>query len=143
MGKFPDVERVKQPLQIARQFMQIDKQEALNAIDLLQINSKSKFAGARLDADAGNWVLSLTCGGAVLKIPARFNDVASGKIGGINLTYLKDMLTACQGDTAKIYWDSKATGLVCFFVVDSGQISDIAMSCARLAGNGAFSSVSV
>lgn len=129
MGKFPDVERVKQPLQIARQFMQIDKQEALNAIDLLLINSKSKFAGARLDADADNWVLSLTCGGVVVKIPARFNDVSSGKIGGVNLLYLKDMLTAYTGDSVKIYWDGKATGLACFFVVDSGQISDILMAC--------------
>ena len=109
--------------------MQINKQEALNVIDLLLINNNSKFAGARLDADADNWSLSLTCGGVVLKIPARFNDVASGKIGGVNLQYLKDMLTACQEDVVKIYWDSKATGLVCFFVVDSGQISDILMAC--------------
>lgn len=129
MGKFPDVERVKQPLQIARQFMQIDKQEAMNAVNLLLISNKSKFAGARLDADADNWVLSLTAGGVMLKIPARFNDVASGKIGGVNLQYLKDMLTAYTGDIVKIYWDSKATGLFSFFVVDSGQISDIIMSC--------------
>ena len=128
MGNFPDVERVKQPLQIARQFMQIDKQEVMNAVNLLLISSKSKFAGARLDADAENWVLSLTCGGVVLKIPARFNDVSSGKIGGINLLYLKDMLTACQEDVVKIFWDSKV-GAVCFFVVDSGQIRDILMSC--------------
>ena len=128
MGNFPDVERVKQPLQIARQFMQIDKQEVMNAVNLLLISSKSKFAGARLDADADNWVLSLTCGDVVLKIPARFNDVSNGKIGGVNLLYLKDMLTACQEDVVKIYWDSKA-GAVCFFVVESGQIRDILMSC--------------
>ena len=128
MGKFPDVERVKQPLQIARQFMQIGRQEAMNAIDLLLISSKSKFACARLDADADNWVLSLTHEDVVLKIPARFNDVSNGKIGGINLTYLKDMLTACQEDVVKIYWDNKV-GAVCFFVVDSGQVSNILMSC--------------
>ena len=128
MGKFPDVERVKQPLQIARQFMQIDKQEAMNALNLLLISSKKSFAGARLDADADTWELSLTCGGRVLKIPAYFNDVASGKIGGISLHYLNDMLTACREGTIRIYWDSKADGLVCFFVVGHGSC-DILMAC--------------
>ena len=128
MGNFPDVERVKQPLQIARQFMQIDRQEVMNAVNLLLISSKSKFAGARLDADVENGELALTYGGVALKIQAAFNDVAGGKIGGINLTYLKDMLTACQEDVVKIYWDNKV-GAVCFFVVDSGQVSNILMSC--------------
>ena len=127
MGKFPDVERIKQPLQIARQSMQIDKQKALNAVDMLLINNKKPFAGVRLDADADNRELSLTCGDMVLKLPAYFNDVASGKIGGINLSYIKDMLTACKGDVIKIYWDGKATGLACFFVVDSGSY-DIVMA---------------
>ena len=130
IGNFPDVERVKHHLQIARQSVQIDKQEALNVIDLLLINNKSKFAGARLDADADNWTLSFTCGGMALKIPARFNDVENGKIkiGGMNLEYLKDMLAACKEDVVKIRWDSKSTLLVCFFVVDTGTC-DIVMPC--------------
>ena len=128
IGKFPDVERVKQPWQIARQFMQIDKQKLVNAIDVLLINSKSKFVGVRLDADPDNGELLLTCGGVVLKLPAYFNDVTNGKIGGINLHYLKDMLTACQRDIVKIRWDRKAIGFVCFFVSDSDSF-DIVMEC--------------
>jgi len=131
MGKFPDVERVKQPLQIARQFMQIDKQKALNVIDLLLISSKkSKFAGARLDADPENGELSLTYGGVVLKIPAAFNDVAGGKIGGINLLYLKDMLTAYTGDSVKIRWDGKTADGCVYFVADSSSC-DIVMGLRR------------
>ena len=129
IGKFPDVERVKQPWQVSRQSMQIDKQKLMNVIDVLLIsNNKKSFAGVRLDADADNCELSLTCGGVVLKLPAYFNDVANGKIGGINLPYLKDMLTACQRDIVKIRWDRKAIGFVCFFVSDSDSF-DIVMEC--------------
>ena len=129
IGKFPDIERVKQPLQIARQSMQIDKQKLMNAIDVLLIsNNKKSFAGVRLDADPESGELLLTCGDVVLKLPVYFNDVANGKIGGINLPYLKDMVTACKGDVVKIYWDSKVTGLFSFFVVDIAGYN-IAMSC--------------
>lgn len=128
IGKFPDVERVKQPWQISRQSMQIDKQKFMNAVDLLLINRKSKFVGVRLDAYHDSGELLLSYEGVVLKIQAAFNEVVSGKIGGIDLLYLKDMLTACQGDVIKIRWDRKAIGFVCFFVSDSDSC-DIVMEC--------------
>lgn len=130
MGKFPDIERVKQPLQIARQSVQIDKQKALNAIDVLLINCKSKFAGARLDADVENGELALTSNDVVLKVQAKFGEAVSGDTGGINLQYLKDMLTAYKGDSVKIRWNGKAADGCVYFVADSDSC-DIIMGLRR------------